>query len=97
MQHDCKVSPYNSLAHENVLQYCPSQTKMCEIQRQETKDKQENRREKKQRTMRKAARLSTFFLWRNHLKLEAKTFQKWFGISNRRWDDDMPNIRIDNT
>lgn len=82
MQHDCKVSPYNSLAHENVLQYCPSQTKMCEIQRQETKDKQENRREKKQRTMRKAARLSTFFFsgeiisnWRRKLFKNGLEFQ----------------------
>lgn len=47
MQHDCKVSPYNSLAHENVLQYCPSQTKMCEIQRQETKDKQKKKKREK--------------------------------------------------
>lgn len=97
MQHDCKVSPYNSLAHENVLQYCPSQTKTCEIQRQETKDKQENRREKKQRTMRKAARLSTFFSLEKSSQTGGENFSKWFGISNRRWDDDMPNIRIDNT
>lgn len=46
MQQDSKVSLYNSLAHENVLQYCPSQTKMCEIQRQETKDKHKKKREK---------------------------------------------------
>lgn len=76
MQHDCKVSPYNSLAHENVLQYCPSQTKMCEIQRQETKDKQENRREKKQRTMRKAACLSTFFSLEKSSQTGGENFSK---------------------
>lgn len=50
MQHDCKVSPYNSLAHENVLQHCPSQTKMCEIQRQDTKDKQKKKKKREKET-----------------------------------------------
>lgn len=82
MQHDCKVSPYNSLAHENVLQYCPSQTKMCEIQRQETKDKQKNRKERTNKEQwRKQLVLALFFSgeiisnWRRKLFKHGFEFQ----------------------